>query len=60
MLDVHMVTTHDMQAMKISESQASKLKNKADIKNPIYGSCSLERFSFDTRIFRRLFHPLSV
>ena len=34
MLDVHMVTTHDMQAMKISESQASKLTNKADIKIP--------------------------
>lgn len=34
MLDVHMVTTHDMQAMKISESQASKLKNEADIKIP--------------------------
>lgn len=34
MLDVHMVTTHDMQAMKISENQASKLKNKADIKIP--------------------------
>lgn len=29
MLDVHMVTTHDMQAIKISDSQASKLKNKS-------------------------------
>ena len=34
MLGVYMVTTQDMQAMKISESQASKLKNKADIKIP--------------------------
>ena len=37
-----------------------KTKKRSRHKNPTYGSCSLERFSFDTRIFRRLFHPLSV